>query len=101
MAAGNSQQSYDTRQLEEEFMQAMEMKARLQRSTKGKGSLTLYFTNEDQFERLYERLSALRGMAPWMRSVATAVDMCSIRCWAVPIPALTTKESRTSHGKSA
>ena len=50
------QQSYDTRQLQEEFMRAIEMKVKLQRSTKGKGSLTLYFTNEDQLQRLYERL---------------------------------------------
>jgi hypothetical protein len=32
------------------------MKARLQRSTKGKGSLTLYFTNEEQLQTLYSRL---------------------------------------------
>ena len=32
------------------------MKARLQRSTKGKGTLTLYFTNEDQLQTLYSRL---------------------------------------------
>jgi hypothetical protein len=32
------------------------MKVRLQRSTKGKGSLTLYFTNEDQLQTLYDRL---------------------------------------------
>jgi ParB family transcriptional regulator, chromosome partitioning protein len=50
------QQSYDTRQLQEEFMRAMEMKVKLQRTTKGKGSLTLYFTNEDQLNRLYEKL---------------------------------------------
>ena len=39
----------------------MEMKVKLQRSTKGKGRLTLYFTNEDQFERLYERLVGPQG----------------------------------------
>lgn len=49
-------QSYDTQQLEQEFIRAIEMKARLQRSTKGKGSLTLYFTNEEQLQLLYERL---------------------------------------------
>jgi ParB family transcriptional regulator, chromosome partitioning protein len=49
-------QSYETRQLEEEFIRALELKVRLQRSTKGKGSLTLYFTNEDQLQRLYERI---------------------------------------------
>ncbi len=50
------QQSYDTRQLEEEFIRAVEMKVKLQRSSRGKGSLTLYFTNEDQLQRLYEKL---------------------------------------------
>ncbi len=49
-------QSYDTQQLEQEFIRAIEMKARLQRSTKGKGSLTIYFSNEDQLQVLYERL---------------------------------------------
>lgn len=49
-------QSYDTHQLEQAFIRAIEMKARLQRSTKGKGSLTLYFTNEEQLQMLYERL---------------------------------------------
>ncbi len=32
------------------------MKVRLQRSTKGKGSLTLYFTNEEQLQLLYQYL---------------------------------------------
>jgi ParB family transcriptional regulator, chromosome partitioning protein len=50
------QQSYDTQQLQREFMQAMEMKVKLQRSLRGKGTLTLYFTNEDQLQRLYEKL---------------------------------------------
>jgi ParB family chromosome partitioning protein len=50
------QQSYDTRQLQEEFMRAIEMKVKLLRTTKGKGSLTLYFTNEDQLNRLYDIL---------------------------------------------
>lgn len=50
------QQSYDTHQLEEEFIRAIEMKVKLQRSSRGKGTLTLYFTNEDQLQRLYEKL---------------------------------------------
>ncbi len=49
-------QSFETQQLEQEFIRSIEMKARLQRSTKGKGSLTLYFTNEDQLQTLYDRL---------------------------------------------
>jgi ParB family chromosome partitioning protein len=49
-------QSMETRALEQEFTRAVEMKARLQRSTKGKGSLTLYFTNEQQLQILYQRL---------------------------------------------
>jgi ParB family chromosome partitioning protein len=51
-------QSLETRALEEEFTRAIEMKARLQRTTRGKGSLTLYFTNEEQLQRLYQRLVA-------------------------------------------
>jgi ParB family chromosome partitioning protein len=49
-------QSFETQHLEQEFIRAIEMKARLQRSTRGKGSLTLYFTNEDQLQILYDRL---------------------------------------------
>ncbi len=49
-------QSYETRALEEEFTRATEMKVRLQRTTKGKGTLTLYFTSEEQLNTLYERL---------------------------------------------
>lgn len=51
-------QNYETRVLEEEFTRAVQMKVRLQRSTKGKGSLTLYFTNQEQLESLYQRLVA-------------------------------------------
>jgi ParB family chromosome partitioning protein len=53
---GPRAQSIETRTLEEEFTRAIEMKARLQRTTRGKGSLTLYFTNEQQLQVLYERL---------------------------------------------
>ncbi|MGH2516329.1 MAG: ParB/RepB/Spo0J family partition protein [Ktedonobacterales bacterium] len=49
-------QSYETRQLEEDFTRSCEMKVRLQRSTKGSGSATFYFTNDDQLNTLYERL---------------------------------------------
>jgi ParB family chromosome partitioning protein len=49
-------QSPETQILENEFTRAVEMKARLQRTVKGKGSLTLYFTNEQQLQTLYERL---------------------------------------------
>lgn len=51
-------QSYETRVLEEEFTRAVQMKVKLQRSTKGRGSLTLYFTNQEQLETLYQRLVA-------------------------------------------
>ncbi len=54
--AAKRPQSFETQHLEQEFIRAIEMKARLQRSTKGKGSLTLYFTNEDQLQTLYDRL---------------------------------------------
>jgi ParB family chromosome partitioning protein len=49
-------QSYETHMLQEEFTRAVQMKVRLQRSTKGKGSLTLYFTNEEQLQLLYQYL---------------------------------------------
>jgi ParB family chromosome partitioning protein len=50
------QQSYETKMLEEEFVRAIEMKARLQRNTRGAGSLTLYFTSDEQLQVLYERI---------------------------------------------
>jgi ParB family transcriptional regulator, chromosome partitioning protein len=56
-------QSYETRVLEEEFTRAVQMKVRLQRSTKGKGSLTLFFTNEDQLQLLYQWLVAQQRQA--------------------------------------
>jgi ParB family chromosome partitioning protein len=49
-------QSGETRALEEEFTRAVEMKVRLQRTTRGKGQITLYFTNDQQLETLYSRL---------------------------------------------
>jgi ParB family transcriptional regulator, chromosome partitioning protein len=49
-------QNYETRVLEEEFTRAVQMKVRLQRSTKGKGSLTLFFTNDEQLQLLYQWL---------------------------------------------
>ncbi len=56
-------QSYETRVLEEEFTRAVQMKVRLQRTTKGKGALTLYFANEDQLQLLYQWLVASHGGA--------------------------------------
>ncbi len=53
-------QSYDTQVLEQEFTRAVQMKVRLQRTTKGKGSLTLFFTNEDQLQHLYQWLVQAR-----------------------------------------
>jgi ParB family chromosome partitioning protein len=49
--------------LEEEFRRAVEMKVRLMRNARGKGSLTLYFNNEDQLQTLYERLVAAQRAA--------------------------------------
>lgn len=57
-------QSWETQQLESEFMHATEMKVRLQRSTKGRGSITLFFTNEEQLQILYERLVAASRTTP-------------------------------------
>ena len=56
-------QNYETRVLEEEFTRAVQMKVRLQRTTKGKGALTLYFTSEDQLQLLYQWLVAARDAA--------------------------------------
>jgi ParB family chromosome partitioning protein len=56
-------QNYETRKYEEEFTRAVQMKVRLQRTTKGKGSLTLYFTSEDQLQLLYQWLVAAREAA--------------------------------------
>ena len=50
------QASYETRALEEEFTRSIELKVRLQRNAKGKGSLTLYFTNEEQLQAIYDRI---------------------------------------------
>ena len=51
-------QSYETKVLEEEFTRAVQLKVRLQRTTRGKGSLTLYFANEDQLQLIYQMLVA-------------------------------------------
>jgi len=58
------QKSYETQQLEEEFVRATEMKVRLQRTTRGSGSLTLYFTNDDQLQRLYDLLVGAQPQQP-------------------------------------
>jgi ParB family chromosome partitioning protein len=55
------QQTFETRALEEEFTRAIEMKVRLMRNARGKGSLTLFFANEDQLQTLYDRLVAARS----------------------------------------
>lgn len=49
-------QNPETRVLEEEFTRAVEMKVRLQRTSRGKGQLTLYFTSDEQLQILYSRL---------------------------------------------
>jgi ParB family chromosome partitioning protein len=51
-------QSYETKALEDEFTRAVQLKVRLQRTTRGKGSLTLYFSNEEQLQLLYQWLVA-------------------------------------------
>jgi ParB family chromosome partitioning protein len=85
-------QNYETRVLEDEFTRAVQMKVRLQRTTKGKGSLTLYFSNEEQLQLLYEwlvaqRMGALDGRtgSPGMNGVggpggfdANALDLSEI-----------------------
>lgn len=56
------EQSFETKALEQEFIRAMEMKVRLHRNTKGKGSLTLFFGSDQQLETLYERLVRAAGV---------------------------------------
>lgn len=63
-------QSWETQQLENEFMHATEMKVRLQRSTKGRGSITMFFTNEEQLQILYERLVAASRTTPLLTGVS-------------------------------
>jgi ParB family chromosome partitioning protein len=70
-------QSYETRQLEDEFRHATELNVRLQRSTKGKGSLTLYFNNQDQLQLLYQLLVAARGAVGG--SPTNALDLSELR----------------------
>lgn len=53
---GERPQSYETHQIEEKFTQAVEMKVRLQRSTRGKGSVTFFFSNDEQLQTLYDRV---------------------------------------------
>lgn len=67
-------QSAETRTLEEEFTRAIEMKVRLQRTTRGKGQLTLYFTNEQQLETLYSRLVGVYRAENNGHDVLTVLD---------------------------
>jgi ParB family chromosome partitioning protein len=53
---GRRQTSPELRVLEEEFRAALAVKVALRRSQRGKGSLTLYFNNEDELQRLYDRI---------------------------------------------
>ncbi len=53
---GSRRDSPDTRALEEEFLRAISMKVALKRTTKGAGTLTITFSNEDELNALYELL---------------------------------------------
>jgi ParB family chromosome partitioning protein len=72
--AGPRVQNLETQALQEEFTRAIEMKARLQRTTRGKGSLTLYFTNEEQLQILYQRLVAAEEAGFGTGSGLSAMD---------------------------
>jgi hypothetical protein len=67
-------QSAETRTLEEEFTRAVEMKVRLQRTTRGKGQITLYFTNDQQLETLYSRLVGANRAEQNGHDVLTMLD---------------------------
>jgi ParB family chromosome partitioning protein len=53
---GRRQTPPGLRTLEEEFRAVLAVKVALRRSLHGKGSLTLYFNNEEELQRLYERI---------------------------------------------
>lgn len=53
---GERPQSYETHEIEEKFTQAVEMKVRLQRTTRGKGSVTFFFSTDEQLQLLFDRL---------------------------------------------
>ena len=59
---------------------AVEMKARLQRTVKGKGSLTLYFTNGQRLQTLYERLVGAQ-LTRGSGSSASSPIRARRRCW--------------------
>jgi len=51
----------ELRALEEEFRAALAVKVALKRSARGKGSITIYFNNEDELQRLYEQIIGRGG----------------------------------------
>ena len=59
---GSKHESPDTRALEAEFLRAISLRVALKRTTKGAGTLTITFSNEDELNMLYEML-VLRGHA--------------------------------------
>jgi ParB family chromosome partitioning protein len=89
-------QNYETHQLEVEFTRAVEMKARLQRTTKGKGSLTLYFTNQEQLQLLYQLLVAARGAADGIST--NALDLSELSQMLEAGGANGTSASNGTHG---
>jgi hypothetical protein len=50
------------------------MKVRLQRTTRGKGQITLYFTNDQQLETLYSRLVGANRAEQNGHDVLTMLD---------------------------
>lgn len=68
-------QSYETKLLEDEFTRAVQLKVRLQRTTKGKGSLTLYFANEEQLQLLYQWLVAANAAQGGSGSMSGGIDI--------------------------
>jgi ParB family chromosome partitioning protein len=90
-------QNYETRVLEEEFTRAVQMKVRLQRTTKGKGSLTLYFASEDQLDLLYQWLVAARAAAGGLEGGA---DLLGIETVDMRLPRLAERASGGGNGNS-
>jgi ParB family chromosome partitioning protein len=79
-------QNYETRELEEEFTRAVQMKVRLQRTTKGKGSLTLYFTSPDQLQLLYQWLVGVPAAAGRLNGGADLYSIAGVELSPLSLP---------------
>jgi ParB family chromosome partitioning protein len=56
VTASPPRRSTEIEDLETQFRNALMVKVDLKRNTKGKGTLVLHFNNQEELERLYNRL---------------------------------------------